>query len=169
VEQAKDLSKWAVNDQIEGAKFLGTLPYVDTERIGFWGWSGGGYLCLMLLTRANEYFSTGVSVAPVSDFHLYDAIWTERYMGMLDENAEGYKSASVLTYANNLEGNLLIVHGTADDNVHYQNTMQAVREFQLAGKQFDLMLYPNKNHSIKGGNTSLHIYTLIAEYFLDNL
>jgi dipeptidyl-peptidase-4 len=165
----KDLSKWAVNDQIEGAKFLHSLPYVDTDRIGFWGWSGGGYLCLMLMTRANEYFSTGVSVAPVSDFHLYDAIWTERYMGMLDENAEGYKSASVLTYTDDLEGNLLIVHGTADDNVHYQNTMQAVMEFQLAGKQFDLMLYPNKNHSIKGGNTSLHIYTLIAEYFLDNL
>jgi dipeptidyl-peptidase-4 len=165
----KDLGKWSVNDQVVGAKFLATLPYVDTDRIGFWGWSGGGYLCLMLMTRANEYFSTGVSVAPVSDFHLYDAIWTERYMGMLDENAEGYKSASVLTYADKLEGNLLIVHGTSDDNVHYQNTMQIVRQFQLAGKQFDLMLYPNKNHSIKGGNTSLHIYTLIAEYFLDNL
>ncbi|MEJ2194224.1 MAG: S9 family peptidase [Ignavibacteriaceae bacterium] len=165
----KDLGKWAVNDQIEGAKFLATLPYVDSERIGFWGWSGGGYLCLMLMTRANEYFSTGVSVAPVTDFHLYDAIWTERYMGMLSENVEGYKSASVLTYANNLEGNLLIVHGTGDDNVHYQNTMQIVREFQLAGKQFDLMLYPNKNHSISGGNTSLHVYTLIAEYFMDNL
>jgi len=165
----KDLSKWSVNDQIEGAKFLASLPYVDSERIGFWGWSGGGYLCLMLMTRANEYFTTGVSVAPVSDFHLYDAIWTERYMGMLNENSDGYNTASVLSYANNLEGNLLIVHGTGDDNVHYQNTMQIVREFQLAGKQFDLMLYPNKSHGISGGNTSLHIYTMIAEYFFDNL
>lgn len=165
----KDLSKWSVNDQIEGAKFLASLSYVDTARVGFWGWSGGGYLCLMMMTRANEYFTTGVSVAPVSDFHLYDAIWTERYMGMLDENSEGYKAASVLSYANNLKGNLLIVHGTGDDNVHYQNTMQIVREFQLAGKQFDLMLYPNKTHGISGGNTSLHIYTMIAEYFFDNL
>jgi len=165
----KELSKWSVNDHIEAAKYLTTLSYVDTERIGFWGWSGGGYLCLMLMTRANEYFSTGVSVAPVSDFHLYDAIWTERYMGMPDDNADGYKASSVFTYAENLKGNLLIVHGTGDDNVHYQNTMQIVREFQLKGKQFDLMLYPNKNHSIKGGNTRLHLYTKIANYFLKNL
>jgi dipeptidyl-peptidase-4 len=165
----KELSKWSVNDHIEAAKYLTTLSYVDTDRIGFWGWSGGGYLCLMLMTRANEYFSTGVSVAPVSDFHLYDAIWTERFMGMLDDNADGYKASSVFTYAENLKGNLLIVHGTGDDNVHYQNTMQIVREFQLKGKQFDLMLYPNKNHSIKGGNTRLHLFTKIADYFLKNL
>ncbi len=165
----KDLSKWSVNDHIEAAKYLTTLSYVDADRIGFWGWSGGGYLCLMLMTRANEYFSTGVSVAPVSDFHLYDAIWTERYMGMPDDNADGYKASSVFTYAENLKGNLLIVHGTGDDNVHYQNTMQIVREFQLKGKQFDLMLYPNKNHRIKGGNTQLHLYTIITNYFLRNL
>ncbi len=165
----KDLSKWSVNDHIEAAKYLTTLSYVDADRIGFWGWSGGGYLCLMLMTRANEYFSTGVSVAPVSDFHLYDAIWTERYMGMPDDNVDGYKASSVFTYAENLKGNLLIVHGTGDDNVHYQNTMQIVREFQLKGKIFDLMLYPNKNHRIKGGNTQLHLYTLITNYFLRNL
>ncbi len=165
----KDLSKWSVNDHIEAAKYLTSLSYVDANRIGFWGWSGGGYLCLMLMTRANEYFSTGVSVAPVSDFHLYNAIWTERYMGMPDDNADGYNASSVFTYAENLKGNLLIVHGTGDDNVHYQNTMQIVREFQLKGKQFDLMLYPNKNHRIKGGNTQLHLYTIITNYFLRNL
>ena len=165
----RDLSKWSVNDHIEAAKFLDSLPYVDSERIGFWGWSGGGYLCLMLLTRANEYFSTGVSIAPVSDFQLYDAIWTERHLDLLENNPEGYKSSSVFSYAENLEGNLLIIHGTSDDNVHYQNTMQIIREFQLKGKQFDLMLYPNKNHSIKGGITRLHLFTKLTEYFLKNL
>jgi len=164
-----DLSKWSVNDHIEAAQYLSSLPYIDSERIGFWGWSGGGYLCLMLLTRANEYFSTGVSIAPVSDFHLYDAIWTERYMGLLENNPVGYKSSSVFTYAENLKGNLLIIHGTGDDNVHYQNTMQIVSEFQLKEKQFDLMLYPNKNHSIKGGNTRLHLFTKLTEYFLKYL
>ena len=161
-----DLSKWSVNDHSEAAKYLASLSYVDSERIGFWGWSGGGYLCLMLLTRANEYFLTGVSIAPVSDFHLYDAIWTERYLNLLENNPDGYKSSSVFSYAENLKGNLLIVHGTGDDNVHYQNTMQIIREFQLKGKQFDLMLYPNKNHSIKGGNTRLHLFTKLTEYFL---
>ncbi len=164
-----DLSNWSVNDHIEAAKYLTSLTYVDSGRIGFWGWSGGGYLCLMLMTRANEYFSTGVSIAPVSDFHLYDAIWTERYLGLLENNQEGYKSSSVFTYAENLKGNLLIIHGTGDDNVHYQNTMQIVHDFQLKGKQFDLMLYPNKNHSIKGGNTRLHLFTKLTEYFLKHL
>ncbi len=164
-----DLSNWSVNDHIEAAKYLTSLTYVDSGRIGFWGWSGGGYLCLMLMTRANEYFSTGVSIAPVSDFHLYDAIWTERYLGLLENNQEGYKSSSVFTYAENLKGNLLIIHGTGDDNVHYQNTMQIVQDFQLKGKQFDLMLYPNKNHSIKGGNTRLHLFTKLTEYFLKHL
>ena len=165
----EDLSKWSVNDHIEAALYLNSLPFIDSERIGFWGWSGGGYLCLMLLTRANEFFSTGVSIAPVSDFHLYDAIWTERYLNLLENNPDGYKSSSVFSYAENLKGNLLIVHGTGDDNVHYQNTMQIVREFQLKGKQFDLMLYPNKNHSIKGGHTRLHLFTKLTEYFLKNL
>ncbi|NNG28188.1 MAG: prolyl oligopeptidase family serine peptidase [Ignavibacteriaceae bacterium] len=121
------------------------------------------------MTRANKYFSTGISIAPVSDFHLYDAIWTERYLGLLENNQEGYKSSSVFTYSKDLKGDLLIIHGTSDDNVHYQNTMQIVREFQLKGKQFDLMLYPNKNHSIKGGNTRLHLFTKLTEYFLKNL
>ena len=165
----KELSKWSVNDHVEAAKFLSSLPFVDPARIGFWGWSGGGYLSLMLMTRAGDYFSTGVSVAPVSDFHLTSAIWTERYMGLPDDNIEGYKASSVFTYANGLKGNLLIIHGTADDNVHYQNTMQIAREFQLKGKIFDLMLYPNKNHRIKGGNTQLHLYTIITNYFLRNL
>jgi dipeptidyl-peptidase-4 len=164
-----DISKWAVNDHIEGAKFLAKLDFVDSSRIGVWGWSGGGYLALMLLTRGADYFSTGVAVAPVSDLRLYDAIWTERYMGLPDENEEGYRNASTLTYAGLLKGKLLIIHGTGDDNAHYQNTLQAVNEFQAQNKQFDLMLYPNRNHNISGGYTSLHLFTKITEYFLDNL
>jgi dipeptidyl-peptidase-4 len=164
-----DISKWAVHDQIEGAKFLSSLPYVNSQRIGFWGWSGGGYLTLMMMTRGSEYFSTGVSVAPVSNFRLYDAIWTERYMGLPDENEDGYKAANVLTYANQLKGKLLIIHGTGDDNVHFQNTIQIINEFQTKLKQFDLMIYPGRNHGISGRNTKLHLFTLISNYFLNHL
>ncbi len=164
-----DLSKWAVHDQIEGAKHLAGLPYVDAERIGFWGWSGGGYLACMLMTRAGDYFSAGVSVAPVSDFRNYDTIWTERYMGLLSENEAGYRAANVLEYSDGLKGHLLLVHGTGDDNVHPQNTMQFVDRLVAADKPFDLMLYPNRNHRISGGNTSHHLYRLITRYFEEHL
>ena len=164
-----DLSQWAVHDQIEGAKYLATLPYVDADRLGFWGWSGGGYLTLMMLTRGADYFKTGVSVAPVSDFRLYDTIWTERYMGLHNENEEGYDAANALNYAGLLEGNLLIVHGTGDDNVHYQNTLQMINELQAQNKQFELMIYPNRNHRISGGNTQLHLFTKISDFLLNNL
>jgi len=165
----RDLSKWAVHDQIEGTRFLSSLSYVDSERIGFWGWSGGGYLTLMMMTRGADYFSTGVSVAPVSDLRLYDAIWTERYMGLPDENEAGYKAANALTYADQLKGHLLIVHGTGDDNVHFQNTLHIINEFQTKLKQFDLMIYPNRSHSISGGNTLLHLFTLMSNYFFNHL
>jgi len=164
-----DLSKWSVHDQIEGAKYLATLPYVDRSRVGFWGWSGGGYLTLMMMMRGADYFKTGVSVAPVSDFHFYDTIWTERYMGLPQENAEGYKAANVLNYVDGLKGNLLIVHGTGDDNVHVQNTMQVVKELQDRAIQFDMMIYPNRNHRISGGKTQLHLFTKITNYLLEKL
>jgi len=164
-----DLSKWAVRDQIEGAKYLRSLPYVDSTRIGFWGWSGGGYLTLMMMMRGAEYFSTGVAVAPVSDFRLYDTIWTERYMGLPQENVEGYKAANVLEYVDGLKGNLLIVHGTGDDNVHVQNTMQVVKALQDRAIQFDMMIYPNRNHRISGGKTQWHLFTYITNYILENL
>jgi len=164
-----DLGNWAVHDQIEGAKYLASLPYVDASRLGFWGWSGGGYLTLMMMTKAAGYFKVGVAVAPVSDFHLYDAPWTERYMGLPKDNAEGYKSASVFTYADKLNGKLLMIHGTTDDNVHFQNTLQLVNKFEKDLKQFDFMVYPNRNHRISGGNTQLHLFTKITNYFLDNL
>ena len=164
-----DLSKWEVKDQIEGAKYLQSLPFVDGSRIGFWGWSGGGYLTLMMMMRGADYFSTGVAVAPVSDFHLYDTIWTERYMGLPQENVAGYKAANVLEYVDGLKGHLLIVHGTGDDNVHVQNSMQVINALENRAIQFDLMIYPNRNHRISGGKTQLHLFTHITNYFLEHL
>ncbi len=164
-----DLSKWSVHDQIEGAEYLQTLPYVDGDRIGFWGWSGGGYLALMLMMRGPDYFKVGVSVAPVTDFHFYDTIWTERYMGHPKANIEGYEAANVLNYVDGLKGKLLVVHGTGDDNVHVQNTLYLIDELVAKDKSFDLMMYPNRNHRISGGNTQLHLFRKITEYFLENL
>lgn len=164
-----DLGKWSVHDQIEGAKYLASLPYVDASRLGFWGWSGGGYLTCMMMTKGAGYFKAGVAVAPVTDFHLYDAIWTERYMGSPIGNKKGYDSASVLTYADKLKGKLMIIHGTGDDNVHYQNTLQLMQKLIDANKQFDVMFYPNKNHRISGGVTQLHLFTKISNYFFNNL
>ena len=164
-----DLSKWAVHDQIEGAKYLASLPYVDASRIGFWGWSGGGYLACMIMTRAGDYFKSGVAVASVGDFRNYDTIWTERYMGLLTTNKAGYDAADVLTYSKGLKGNLLLIHGTGDDNVHPGNTLQFVDALIAAGKQFDLMLYPNRNHRIHGGNTQSHLFTLITNFVLEHL
>jgi dipeptidyl-peptidase 4 len=164
-----DLGKWSVHDQVEGAKYLATLPYVDASRLGFWGWSGGGYLTCMMLTKGADYFKTGIAVAPVTDFRLYDAIWTERYMGLPVDNKKGYDAACVLTYAGKLEGKLMIVHGTGDDNVHYQNTVQLMQKFIDANRQFDIMFYPNKNHRISGGVTQWHLFTKISNYFFNNL
>jgi dipeptidyl-peptidase-4 len=164
-----DLGKWSTHDQIEGAKYLGSLPYVDASRIGIWGHSGGGYLTAMAMTKGAPYFKVGIARAPVTDFQLYDTIWTERYMGLPKDNANGYKSASVMTYANQLQGKLYLVHGMADDNVHMQNTVQLQDALQAANKQFDVMYYHGRNHAISGGNTQLHLHTLMTNYFLENL
>ncbi len=164
-----DLSKYAVQDHIEGAKYLGGLPYVDKKRIAVWGWSGGGYLTLNLMFRAADYFKVGMAVAPVSDFRLYDTIWTERYMGLPQENKAGYDAANALKYCSALKGKLLIVHGTADDNVHFQNTMQLVEKLQQIPMQFDLMVYPGLNHSLHGKNSYLHLFTMMSRYLRENL
>ncbi len=166
-----NIGKYALRDHIEGVKFLRSLPYVDGERIGIWGWSGGGYLTCLALIKGAEYFKVGVAVAPVTDFRLYDDIWTERYMGLPEQNKAGYDSTSVLSYADRYRGGLLIVHGASDDNVHMQNTMQLISRFQALNKPFQLMIYPEKNHSMIGGqkDVRLHLYQLMTDFILNNL
>ncbi|MGD9488215.1 MAG: S9 family peptidase [Calditrichaceae bacterium] len=164
-----DMGKWAVHDHIQGAKYLAGMPYVDKDRIGIWGWSGGGWLTLMSMTKASDYFKAGVAVAPVSDFRLYDTIYTERYLGLPSMNEAGYDSSSALSFTDRYKGGLLIVHGSADDNVHYQNSMQFIKKLQLRGKQFDLMIYPGLNHGIHARNSYLHLFTMITNFILTNL
>jgi len=164
-----DISKYAVKDQISAVQYLRSQSFVDSSRIGIWGWSGGGYLTNMLMLRGPEYYRCGISVAPVTDFRNYDTIWTERYMGLLLENEAGYKAADVLTYADKLQNPLLLVHGTGDDNVHSQNTMMLVEKLIAANKQFELMIYPNRNHGIYGNNATRHLFTLMTNFLIRHL
>ncbi|HIC82825.1 MAG TPA: S9 family peptidase [Candidatus Marinimicrobia bacterium] len=147
-----DYGKYIVKDHIEAAKYLQSLPYVDGDNIGVWGWSGGGYLTNMCMTLASDYFKAGVSVAPNVDPLLYDTIWTERYMGLVEENPEGYKNASVLTHVEKAKGHLLQIHGTADDNVHHQHSIQLAKAYAEHGKEMELFLYPNGNHGMSNNN-----------------
>ncbi|MFL6389709.1 MAG: DPP IV N-terminal domain-containing protein [Terriglobales bacterium] len=143
---------------------LQKFPQLDGSRMGWWGWSYGGYMTLEAMTHSDR-FKAGVAVAPVTDWRDYDSIYTERYAGLVPQYEEGYKKGSPITYAANLKGHLLEVHGTSDDNVHMQNTMQMINAFINAGKQFDLQLYPRKTHSISGPGTRVHLYTRIREQF----
>ncbi len=165
-----DIGKYMLIDHIEGVKYLRSLPYVDGDRIGIWGWSGGGYLTLMAMTKGSDYFKAGIAVAPVSDFRLYDNVWTERYMGLPSENKAGYDSTSVLSYTDQYKNGLLVIHGSSDDNVHLQNTMQFVEKLQTAGKPFEMMIYTGKNHSMLGkGSVYFHLYSLMTDFILRKL
>jgi dipeptidyl-peptidase-4 len=165
----RQLGKWEVNDQTEAVKYLSTLTYIDTSRIGIWGWSYGGYIAVSAILRGADYFKSAIAVAPVTDWSLYDNVYTERYMGLPNENPAGYKESSALTYVEKLKGNLLIIHGTTDDNVHWQNSIQLVNALEKAGKQFRTMFYPNKNHGIGGGNTRYHLFEMMTNYILEKL
>lgn len=156
-------------DQVETAKYMGGQPYVDKSRIGIWGWSFGGYMTIMSMSEGTPVFKAGVAVAPVTDWKFYDTIYVERFMRTPKENAEGYKSGSAFTRAGNLHGSLLLVHGMADDNVHYQNVAEYSECLVQANKQFDMHIYTNRNHGIYGGNTRLHLYTKLTDYFKKNL
>lgn len=155
-------------DQIAAARYLGALPYVDASRIAIWGWSFGGYNTLMALT-GDDVFKVGIAVAPVTDWKFYDSIYTERYMRTPKENAEGYQAASALERAKNLKGKLLIITGSADDNVHPQNTYEFAEALVQADVPFDMHVYTNRNHFINGGNTSYHLYRKMADYLKANL
>ncbi len=156
-------------DQVETAKYMGAQPYVDKSRIGIWGWSYGGYMTLMSMSEGTPVFKAGVAVAAPTDFRFYDTIYTERFMRTPKENAEGYKAASAFTRADKLQGNLLLVHGMADDNVHFQNCVEYAEHLVQLDKQFLMVPYTNRNHSIYGGNTRQHLYTLLTNFFKTNL
>ena len=156
-------------DQVETALYLGLQPYVDKERIGIWGWSFGGYMTLMSMSEGTPVFKAGVAVAAVTDWNYYDTIYGERYMRTPQENPDGYQAASAFARADKLHGDLLLVHGTADDNVHYQNCAEYAEHLVQLGKQFDMQIYTNRNHGIYGGNTRMHLYTKLTNFFNTHL
>jgi len=156
-------------DQAAAARAVGRLPFVDSTRIGIWGWSYGGFMSLNVITQAPDVYRMAIAVAPVTHWKYYDTIYTERYNGLPQDNAAGYDKGSPLTYAKNLKGRLLIVHGSGDDNVHFQNTEAMVNALVAANRPFSLMVYPNRTHSISGGSTRQHLYTLLTRFVEENL
>lgn len=164
-----ELGKYEVEDQIAAAIELSKLPYIDENRTGIWGWSYGGFMSSNCLFQAPDVFEMAIAVAPVSSWRFYDTIYTERYMQTPQENPGGYDRNSPLSHVNNMRGNYLLIHGSADDNVHVQNAMVLIEELVQANKQFDWRIYPDKNHGIYGGNTRIHLYTLMTAYIKNNL
>jgi dipeptidyl-peptidase-4 len=158
-------------DQAAAVKaLLQKWPYVDPGRVGVWGWSGGGSMTLNAMFRYPDLYKTGIAVAFVSDQRLYDTIYQERYMGLPKDNEEGFKNGSPITFAPQLKGNLLIIHGTGDDNVHYQSFEKLVNELVANRKRFTMMAYPNRSHGIyEGKNTTMHLYELMTRYLQENL
>jgi dipeptidyl-peptidase-4 len=161
----------ASSDQAAAVRaIIASRDYVDPERIGVWGWSGGGAMTLNAMFRYPDLYKTGMSVAPVTNQRLYNSIYQERYMGLPEDNVEGYEKGSPVTFAHQLKGNLLLVHGTGDDNVHYQNTEMLVNELIKHNKSFTMMSYPDRSHGIREGkNTSLHLFELLTQYLMKNL
>lgn len=163
------LGKYETIDQIAAAKYLGSLPWVDEEHIGIFGWSYGGFMSTLCMTKGADIFDVGIAVAPVTNWKYYDNIYTERFMRTPQENPDGYENNSPINFTEQLEGQYMLVHGTADDNVHVQNSIDLITSFIEADKQFELMIYPNKNHSIYGGNTRYHLYQRMTNFLLENL
>jgi dipeptidyl-peptidase-4 len=159
-----ELGKYEVEDQIAAAKKLGDLPYIDETRMGIWGWSYGGFMSSNALLKGNDIFKMAIAVAPVTSWRFYDSIYTERYMTTPQENPSGYDENSPINHVDKLKGDFLLIHGSGDDNVHVQNTMRMVEALVQADKQFELMIYPDKNHGIYGGNTRLHLYKKMTNF-----
>jgi dipeptidyl-peptidase-4 len=157
-------------DQANAARAIAKWPFVDPSRIGIWGWSGGGSSTLNAMFRYPDVYATGVSVAPVPDIHYYDSIYQERYGGLPKDHPEEWKQSSPITFASQLKGNLLLIHGTGDDNVHYQGTEALINALVAANKQFSLMSYPNRSHSIsEGPGTQRHLYATMTRYLHEKL
>jgi dipeptidyl-peptidase-4 len=163
------LGKYETIDQVEAAKYLGSMAFVDANRIGIWGWSFGGYISSSCMVKGDGIFKAGIAVAPVTNWRYYDNIYTERFMRTPQENPEGYDQNSPLNFAENLKGKLLICHGLADDNVHVQNSIEFAERLVQANKQFEEQFYANRNHGIYGGNTTYHLYTRMTQFLLENL
>ncbi len=164
-----NLGKYETMDQIEAARWLGRQSYVDASRIGIWGWSYGGYMSSLCLTKGADVFKMGIAVAPVTIWKFYDSIYTERYMRTPQENNAGYEDNSPINFADRLKGKFLLIHGTADDNVHFQNSVLFSEALIQKNKAFEQAYYPNKNHNISGGVTSVHLYTKLTDFILNNL
>ncbi len=164
-----ELGKYETLDYIETAKYLGSLPYVDKDKIGIFGWSYGGFMSSNALFQGAEYFNTAIAVAPVTNWRYYDNIYTERFMRKPKDNPDGYDNNSPINHVDKLKGNYLLVHGGADDNVHPQNSKDLFSALVKADKQFDYMLYPNKNHGIHGGNTRYHLFNKMTDFLYENL
>jgi dipeptidyl-peptidase-4 len=163
------LGKYESEDQIAVARYLGNLAYVDKSRIGIWGWSFGGFMSSTCLMKGNDVFKTAIAVAPVTNWRYYDNIYTERYMRTPAVNADGYDKNSPVTMVDQLKGNFLLIHGTADDNVHFQNAAMLTTAMVNANKEFDSECYPDKNHGISGGNTRFHLFSRMTRYILEKL
>ncbi|PTX22284.1 dipeptidyl-peptidase-4 [Pontibacter mucosus] len=159
-----NLGKYEIEDQIEAAKWLGNQSYVDKNRIGIWGHSYGGYMTLLGLTKGNGVFAAGISVAPVTSWRYYDTIYTERFLKTPQENPAGYDENSPLFFADKMQGELLLIHGTGDDNVHFQNAVAMQDALISANKQFESFYYPNRNHGVGGGITSLHRFKMMTNF-----
>ena len=163
------LGRYESADQIASARWFAAQPYVDPDRIGIWGWSYGGYMSSLSMFRGGGVFKAALAVAPVTDWRFYDTIYTERYMRTPQENPAGYGEGAPLAYADSLKGHYLLVHGTGDDNVHFQNSVRLVERLEAANKQFDMRIYPNKTHSIAGGSTRENLYGLFTAWLEQNL
>ncbi len=164
-----NLGNLEIIDQIEAAKWFGKQTYIDANRIGIQGWSYGGYMSSLAITKGADYFKMAIAVAPVTNWKYYDSIYTERYLHTPKENSKGYEDNSPINFVDKMKGKYLIVHGTADDNVHFQNSVDMVNAMIKANKKFESAYYPNKNHSIVGGTARLHLYTKMTDFILDNL
>ena len=165
----KELGKFEVEDQIDAAKVIGNYAYVDKARIGIFGWSYGGFMSSNCLFKGADVFKMAIAVAPVTNWRFYDSIYTERYMTTPQENASGYDDNSPINHVSKLKGNFLLIHGTADDNVHVQNSMQMIEALVQANKQFDWAIYPDKNHGIYGGKTRIQLFNKMTNYIKEKL
>jgi dipeptidyl-peptidase-4 len=165
------LGKYEIEDQVDAAKYLAAMPFVDKNNIGHWGWSYGGFMSSLAVTKGADVFSAAVAVAPVTSWRYYDNIYTERYMRTPQENPNGYDDNSPINFTDKIKGKYLLIHGTADDNVHFQNSVHMIKALVKNNVDFESAYYPDKNHGISGGadNTTYHLWRKMSSWIIENL